>query len=256
MNTHQTQAARFFVVAFTAVILAISSVTTFSFFAAYFTDIFPKGMIGAELAGLLAGGAGVVLFDLACVYWLNTFLKHAETSEQRAIALLMIVVTFVGAAGASVAQLGLAAAGDVALDPSTRQSIANAAVWTVIAGVVVNFGANVAYTRFSIEAKAAVREADRRDLIQAAEDEQATLLDKLIAQEVKGLIAAQAPDLAKEQAARLVDSFRQREQSKYGGQAAPQEAAAADTRHTTDIGERLHYYANGDADPTHRPNGR
>ncbi len=217
LNQYQKSAAGFFVAAFGVVILSISSVTTFSFFSTYFAAIFPAEMLGGELASLLAGGAGVILFDLASVYWLNTFLKHAETSEQRGIALIMLIVTFVGAAGASIAQLGLAASGDVALDVSTRQSIANAAVWTVIAGVVSNFGANIAYGRFSLASKAAVMEADRRDMIQDAENEQAQHLDGLIAQQVKELLTSEAAALAGEQASRVVDAFRRREMSKYAG---------------------------------------
>lgn len=217
MQTHTNKAAGFFVQAFGVTILAISAVTTFSFFSTYFSAIFPKDMLGVELASLLAGGAGVVLFDLACVYWLNTFLKHAETPEQRGIALIMVVFTFCGAAAASIAQLGLSASGDIALDQNTRQSIANVAVWTVIAGVVANFGANNAYARFSLDSKERVREADRRDLIQGAHDEQELLLTDLISQEVKTLIAEQAPQLAKQQAARLVASFQQKELSRYAG---------------------------------------
>jgi hypothetical protein len=239
MQNHQSQAARFFVIAFSAVILTISAVTTFSFFATYFTAIFPTGMLGNELAALLAGGAGVILFDLACVYWLNTFLKHAETSEQRAISLLMILFTFAGAAAASVAQLGLAASGDVALDESTRQSIANAAVWVVIVGVVANFGANTAYTRFSIDSKERVREADRRDMIAGAENEQADLLDGLIAQQVKELIAKEAPTLAHEQAGRLVAAFRAREMAKYAGTGGVPALPAPDKPQTQSEGEAL-----------------
>jgi len=214
---YKKSGAMFMVGAFGVVILAISAVTTFSFFATYFSAIFPAGMLGPELAALLAGGAGVVLFDIAAIYWLHTFLNHAETSEQRGIALLMLFVTFVGAAGASIAQLGLAASGDVALDPATRQSIANASVWTVIVGVVFNFGANIAYGRFSLASKQAVMEADRRDMLQDAEDEQARLLDGLIAQNVKELITGAAPLLAQEQAKRLVTQFQAREMAKYAG---------------------------------------
>lgn len=214
---YKKSGAMFMVGGFGVVILAISAVTTFSFFSTYFSSIFPTGMLGPELASLLAGGAGVILFDIASVYWLHTFLNHAETSEQRGIALIMLIVTFVGAAGASIAQLGLAASGDVALDPATRQSIANASVWTVIIGVVSNFGANIAYGRFSLASKQAVMEADRRDMVQDAEDEQARLLDGLIAQNVKELITAEAGKLAQEQAKRVVAAFRAREMAKYAG---------------------------------------
>lgn len=221
---YKKSGAMFMVGGFGVVILAISAVTTFSFFSTYFSSIFPTGMLGPELASLLAGGAGVILFDIASVYWLHTFLNHAETSEQRGIALIMLIVTFVGAAGASIAQLGLAASGDVALDPATRQSIANASVWTVIIGVVSNFGANIAYGRFSLASKQAVMEADRRDMVQNAEDEQARLLDGLIAQNVKELITAEAGKLAQEQAKRVVAAFRAREMAKYAGVESKPEA--------------------------------
>lgn len=228
MQSHTEKAAGFFVQAFGLTILVISAVTTFSFFATYFSAIFPKDMLGGELASLLAGGAGVVLFDLACVYWLNTFLKHAQTPEQRGIALIMVVFTFAGAAAASIAQLGLSASGDIALDQSTRQSIANVAVWTVIAGVVANFGANNAYARFSLDSKERVREADRRDVIQSAHDEQETLLVESIKQEVKTLLSEEIPELAREQAARIVDAYRQREMARYAGRGVVQKLPAPD----------------------------
>ncbi len=226
LNQYQKSAAGFFVAAFGVVILAISAVTTFSFFSTYFAAIFPVDMLGAELASLMAGGAGVVLFDLASVYYLNTFLKAAQTSEQRGITLIMLVVTFVGAAGASIAQLGLAASGDIAMDAATRQSIANASVWTVIIGVVANFGSNLAYGRFSLESKAAVMESDRRDMIQDAENQQAVHLDGLIAQQVKELLTSEAASLAQEQAGRVVDAFRRREMSKYAGTGTPKDETA------------------------------
>ncbi len=239
---YKKSAASFFVVAFGIVVLAISGVTTFSFFATYFSAIFPADMLGNELASMLAGGAGIMLFDVASIYWLNTFLQHAETSEQRGIALIMLVVTFLGAAGASIAQLGLAASGDVALDISTRQSIANAAVWSVIVGVVANFGANIAYSRFSLASKAAVMEADRRDMVQNAENEQARLLDGLIAQQVKELITAESAALAQEQAGRVVDAFRARELAKYAGKGNHPSGRPASE--------------NGASQPVQQPNGR
>lgn len=215
IQSHQKKAAEFFVVGFSLIILAISATTTFTFFSSYFIQIFPVDLLGSQLARLMAGGAGVILFDLAAVYWLSTFLRHAETSEQRAISGLLLVITFAGAAAASMAQLGLAATGDVALDPATRQSIADISVWTVIAGVVVNFGANIAYSRFSLASKEAVREANRRDSLQKAEDKGNDLLDRELSQLVEQYLSDEVDAIAREQARRIAGQWRRDELTKY-----------------------------------------
>jgi len=254
-NSYQSTAAGFFVAAFSVVILAISATTTFTFFSTYFAQIFPADMLGIQIARLLAGGAGVVLFDLAAIYWLNTFLRHAETSEQRAISLILLIITFIGAAAASIAQLGLAATGDVALDPATRQSIADISVWTVIVGVVVNFGANIAYSRFSMASKTAVREADRRDLVQQAEDEQARHLDTLIKQRVQEYIAAEAEPLAQEQARRIVNRWRQEEMSRYANMDERDELAAGAPRPTPETAPKTERFRPFSEHPARAVNG-
>jgi hypothetical protein len=96
-----------------------------------------------------------------------------------------------------------------------RQTVADAAVWMVILGVVANFAAVIAYSRYSMEAKAAIQEADRRDAIAAAEHDQAVLLDRLVTAQMKERLTAQAAELANEQAARLVNAFRAREGTRH-----------------------------------------
>ncbi|MCA9923071.1 MAG: hypothetical protein KC421_11900, partial [Anaerolineales bacterium] len=147
---------------------------------------------------------------------LFTFLHHAGTPEQRAITLIMTAVTFIGSAAASVAHLGLTATGDLAIEESARGTIGMVSLIVVILGVICNFGAALAYQRFSYDNKMQVRESDRLDMIQRAEDEQAGYLDSLVAQEVKELLTSQAPQLAAIQAERLAAKFYRGESAKYG----------------------------------------
>lgn len=230
MRTHQQKAASFIIVAFSAVILVISASTSFGFFFEYFNSLIPPSLVGGMIAAIIGGAYGTALFDVATAVWLNTFLNHAETAERRAICLIMSFVTFLGAAAASVAHLSLTATGGrIIIDPGASQTIGLVALVTVIAGTILNFGAILAYQRYSQEKKESVRESDRRDEIQKAEDEQARYLDNLIARDVKDILAQQAPALARLQAERIASQFYQHESAKYGGDGRTEETAVRPT---------------------------
>jgi hypothetical protein len=228
MNTHKKTAAKFLAAAFAITLLAISASTSFGFFYNHFYLI-PPSLLGETVGQMISGIVGVLLFDAATTIWLTIYLNDAKTPEQRAISLLLAGATFLGAAAASVAHLALSATGTMALDVSTLDTISMIALVCVILGVVANFGGSLMYSRFSHDNKIAVRESDRSDAIQEAEDEQARLLDGLIAQGVKEQITAVAPALAKEQATRLVEAFRSREMAKYAGTGQPGETAVPPT---------------------------
>ena len=214
--SHKKTAARFLAAAFAITLLVISASTSFGFFYNHFYLI-PPSLLGETVGQLISGIVGVLLFDAATSIWLIIYLNDAKTPEQRAISLLLAGATFLGAAAASVAHLALSATGSMALDVATLDTISMIALVCVILGVIANFGGSLMYSRFSYDNKIAVRESDRADSIQEAEDEQARLLDSLIAQGVKEQITAVAPALAKEQASRLVEAFRAREMAKYAG---------------------------------------
>lgn len=214
MNGHKESATGFLVIAASSIIVAISAVTTFGFFSTYFPGFVSGDLLGVENALWVSGLIGVIVFDLMTVVWLMTFLYRTETPEQRAVALIMTFTCFAFSAIASAAHLYLSASSFV-VDSDTRQTIENAAVISVIAGVVLNFGAWIAYSRYSLESKDRVREADRRDMVQKAEDEQASYLDSLIAQKVKEKLKALSDELADTQAARIVDRFTDRELTKH-----------------------------------------
>lgn len=228
MNAHKQTAARFLAMAFALALLVISATTSFAFFFNHFY-IIPPSLLGETVGQLISGIVGVLLFDAATSIWLVIYLQDARTPEQRAISLVLAGFTFLGAAAASVAHLALSATGTMALDIDTLDTISMIALVCVIMGVIANFGGSLMYSRFSHDNKIAVRESDRADAIQQAEDEQARLLDGLIAQGVKEQITAVAPALAKEQASRLVESFRAREMAKYAGTGQPGGTAVPQT---------------------------
>ncbi len=245
MNAHKKTAARFTAAAFGVVILAISASTSFAFFYNYFSNLIPPGVLGPAVAALISGIVGTLLFDVASVVWLQTYLNDAKTPEQRAISLIMLIVTFVGAAAASVAHLSLSATGELALDTATLGSIATVALVTVIIGVIANFGSVIAYQRFSKESKDAVRESDRSDVIQRAEDAQLDELDTQLDKEVRDVLADMVPDLARQQAGRIAARVARREGAKYGGNdGGSQKTAVSPT--SKDKNDGLHIFKNGD----------
>ena len=215
MKIHQAQGAKFLIAAFSLVVLSISASTSFGFFYRFFSALIPPSLLGAAIGALISGLIGVLLFDVACSIWLYTFLHHAITPEQRAVSLIMCGVTFIGAAAASIAHLALTASSDMALDASAVNTIAMISLVAVIVGVIANFGASLAYQRFDYGNKQKVREADRHDEIQRAEDEHAAYLDSLISQRVKERLAEAAPQLADIQARRIASRFNRDEAAKY-----------------------------------------
>ena len=216
-NNHKAKAAGFIFLFFSAAVMLISAITSFSFFYTYFPTLIPASVLDASLRSIISGMVGMMLFDVAAVIWLFTYLNHSETSEQRAISLAMTLITFLGAAAASIAYLSLNAQGEMRLDDSTLATIGIIALITVIGGIIANFGSAQAHHRFSLENKRAVHESDRRDLILQAEEEQAQYLDNLIAQQMKEKLSGLAPGLAQKQAEKLASRFYNHESSKYAG---------------------------------------
>jgi len=216
MKSHQKQAAGFIAGGFSIAILLISSVTTFGFFFIFFADLVPAGILDPFTSAMISGFVGVLLFDMACAIWLFTFLHHAASAEQRAIALIMTAVTFIGAASASVAYLGLTASADLTLAAETRRTIADGALVVVIMGVVVNFAAVQAYQRFSLENKQAVREADRLDKILTEQEKHERYFDDLVTADAVGMLEQMAPTMANEKALAVADAWRRKEEATLG----------------------------------------
>lgn len=225
--SHKESATGFLLLAASVIIIAISASTTFGFFSTYFPAIVSPEFVGPMYAKVISGMIGVTVFDLMTVTFLLAFLYKAETPEQRAISLIMTFVTFIFSAIASAAHLYMTASGNMAQDGATLSTLRNVAMVSVVLGVVINFGAWISYTRYSYSSKVRVREADRRDMVQRAEDAQANHLDKLVAQKVQEELEQMADSLAMVQARRIADAFSRREHAKYHNAPTPQLPAPA-----------------------------
>ena len=211
VTSYKTKAVQFGFMFFGIVVALISATTSFSFFATYFSTIIPSTVLDPQIGRLVSGLMGVTLFDLATIVWLYTFLHVAETSEQRAISLAMIVVTFLGAASASVAYLSLSATGAMALDATSLQTIGSLSLIVVLIGIVLNFGAMLAFTRYSRENKQLIVQSDFDEVVERMEIESKKQLLLALKAQVTANIAPVAKQLAKEQATQMLRDFRERE---------------------------------------------
>ena len=196
---------------FTVCVVLISSTTSYSFFYTFFPNIIPETMLSLQIRSNISGVIGTSLLDLASIIWLYSFLYHSETSSQRAYASIMSVVTFIGAAAASGTYLGLTAQGPLALDLATQNTISEIALYTVIAAIILNFGAASMHMSSSLQSKAAIRAADRRDRIQDNNKQQEEKLDQMVTDKVDEVLTELAPKLAKAKADKLAEDFIRRE---------------------------------------------
>lgn len=216
MKEHNKKTLKILAMAFGGLVVIISATTSFGFFYSFFTALFPPELLGVEVAAFISGVVGVTLLDLACVVWLKLYLDHAETSEQRAIAMIMIGITFLGAAVASVAHLGLTATSELAFNPDMQNSVRIVSLVMVILAVILNFGAMTAYNANSLASKEAIRKADERDAIQKTIDEEKEAYLTTLKGKVKERLARYADSDAEEMAARIASEARRQRREVAG----------------------------------------
>lgn len=211
--THQEKTIEFIFMMFTIGVMIISAVTSFGFFYTYFGNLLPAGLVDSNISQAVSGIIGTSLFSIATAIWLLAFLYHAQTPEQRAVSLAMTIVAFLGDSFSSVAYLVLNATGEMmVVSDQTREVVAMVSLVVVIFGIIANFGASQMYNRFSERSKQAVREADRRDRMSVILDQKRADLDSKVAAQVDVELEALIPQLAKGQAGKLADEFRNVEQ--------------------------------------------
>jgi hypothetical protein len=223
VNAHKRETAKRIILIFFGGVMVISASTSFGFFFNFFDTLIPPSLpvIGGQIGAIISGVIGVLLFDVSTAVWLYAYLYNAETPEQRSTALSMSAGAFVGAAAASVAHLSLSATRLDALPPETKGWISLAALIVVIIGVVANFGAAVNYQKNTLDSQEAVRQADRRDTVIAAEAKHQKNLDKLVESKVTSILESKSDELANIQANRIAQDFLNRESAKYSPDFSP-----------------------------------
>lgn len=213
-DTHEAKVAYYLFAFFGIIVLAISALTSFSFFYTYFPALIPEGILDGQVARIISGVVGTILFDISATIWLTVFLNASETAEQRAVAIIMTVVSFIGAGAASIAYLVLSATGELSLGAETKESVAMFALVVVVIGVIANFGFHLMHKRYSKANKELVRENKFQDRMQALEDNNKDELFNQIEVELKELLKVVAPIVAAERAEHMKQQFVQRESVK------------------------------------------
>ncbi len=132
------------------VLLAWTASLTYSFTS----KVLPNAM---WLVPLLA----IFLFDAGTVVWMFVFLNYAEGTAQRAVAIVLTAVDFIG--------LGLISAAEVLLDGQTLAAapelLGPAAVWAIAGWTVFNVGAVVAFHLLSPEARKSMAIRQEQDAV-------------------------------------------------------------------------------------------
>lgn len=199
---------------FAAIVVCISALTSFAFFATFLPSLVPSVLASDEGGTLISGAVGVILLDVACLVWLRVG-QHAETAQQGAVAGIGAALTFCGSAVASVAHLSLNAA-DIALSSQAQDAVAMGALIAVIAAVVLNFLLSILYASNSDAAQKRRRETNRLQSVAHATNEQASELDKMVAANVIAYLEKKAPKLAEETAEKHAHHFLQMETRRNG----------------------------------------
>lgn len=209
MSPATNHLTKYLFLAFSAIVICISALTSFAFFAAFLPSLVPSILASENGGALVSGAVGVLLLDVACLVWLRVG-QHAETGQQGAIAGIGAALTFVGSAVASIAHLSLNAA-NVTLSFQAEDAVSMAALVAVIAAVVLNFLLSILFASNSSAAQKRRRETNRMQTVANATNEQASELDKMVAAKVIAALEKQAPDLATKTAAQHAHHFLQME---------------------------------------------
>ena len=223
-HSHKRQAVNIGFLVGGLVWLVISGTSSFGFFYTYLPSIVPGGIAGS-IAPVISGAMGVALFDVAGILWLAVYLHHTETAAQRAIAMIMAVVTFAGSVAATVAYFALEATSGgsqlILLETNTANVIGWFALATVILGSALNFIGYNLYNSQSLENQRRIRDDNQRDVIQAAEDEAGEYLTDLVTSGVKARIKESAQRLADEEAAYLVGQYQMQRRARFATDVQP-----------------------------------
>lgn len=150
-----------------------SMITTFSFFVTYAPGL--GQVIHPEYGAYIAGGLGVLLFDLAGLGWTVLRSQNSDTQHQFVIATMAAVVTIFLALFVSGLQVVLSTSFDVGLylsDGSLSkfgESMQLIGVGTMTLGFVLNFAAIAAYVNVSKGVTAATQQTQLKAFVNAAQ---------------------------------------------------------------------------------------
>ena len=172
---------------FAALVVVVNAAVTFQFGAVYL-----RGAFGIQdaLTALLAGALYAVLFlDMAALVWLLVYMRAAETTQQRTIALVAAVLSF---AGSLVATAYMLATGTDGVLTTHARAVSSAAQLFMIVAVVLHAVAAVLF-----------KLASRSETVQQASIDASTSAVAEAVTEAKKQVQQQVPELARAMSAEM-----------------------------------------------------
>lgn len=189
---------------FAGTIILASSILTFGFFFTFLPALVV--FLDANIAALISGTLGVLIFDGGALVWLRVYLHGCENDDQRNIALQTSVIDITGSAVASFVQIFLTGTGLIALSDNFKWGIGLAALIVTGAVLTWNFVAVWRFRKNSDASKESIREGKRQALIRAEEDKQLDELDKMIASKVSSKLQERTDELAEARAQHILQT--------------------------------------------------
>lgn len=115
---------------FGVVVVLVNAAVTWQFGAHYLVDAF--GIADPALASIAGGGYAILFLDVASLVWLFAYMRLAETSAQRGIAIAAAIIAFVGSLLATTYMLASGTAGVLATHAAAVSSAAQIAMIVIV----------------------------------------------------------------------------------------------------------------------------
>ena len=195
-----------------ALYFLISGLTSFMFFYENLPTLARIEILGTyaqQIGAIVSGLVGVAVFDGAAVGWLYLLLYGSDNNYQRSIAKVAFWAAIGGSTISSFAYLFLTGNSLFVLPDDFKFYMSVFSIFIIALAVVVNFVSKLSFDSNSDASRAAERLNVRRGRIQAAEEQMAVMLDRLIVDKTKAKLSAKADGMAEVRSDRLVDE-RQR----------------------------------------------
>lgn len=131
-NRHSTSAtiARGALALFGLIVIAVNAAVTWQFGTYYLNTAF--GIQQPEMAGIAGGLYAILFLDVASLVWLFAYMRLAETSAQRGIALSASILAFVGSLLATTYMLASGTAGALSAYTNAVSTAAQVAMILIV----------------------------------------------------------------------------------------------------------------------------
>jgi len=179
-STNGSKIAQWAFLLFAFIVVAVNTAVTWQFGALYLRSAF--NIVDPFTAAIFGGAYAVIMLDVGALVWLATYMRAAETTSQRALALVSAIISFSGSLVATAYMLSTNTAGVLATHAT---GVASAAQIGMILVVILH----------AVGASVYMLTAAGETVLQATIDARSTAVGKAV-QQAKNDVQNEVPLLA------------------------------------------------------------